>query len=139
MKGAFGEQWEKGNVHQLLVDGPVRDSLKMLDPKILRSKFLLSPDPTPAAAAANPTVPPAQDDDDVVTYTCNIGLPNGNLCNNGRPFYTWKAYSAHLQKQHQICEAEHRNRFVLTSMCPVCDQIFKTRLVAVNHFQRSLL
>ena len=35
-------------------------------------------------------------------------------------------------------EKQFQNTFVLTNVCPLCETVLKTRVVAVNHFQRSI-
>ena len=133
-EGTFQQIWERGNVHQLLQEGPVRDSLKLLDPTILRSRYLLfkSVPPQPDIVCQDIQEPPSE------CYRCTIGLPDGRPCNQGKPFDSKKAYIAHLQKGHKISEKQYHNTFVLTNVCPMCDTVLKTRVTAINHFQRSI-
>ena len=82
--------------------------------------------------------PPIIVQSNVACFQCDIGLPNGAPCNQGKPFVGKKAYLTHLQQQHHISETESQNQFVITNVCPLCENVFKTRVTAVNHFQRSI-
>ena len=117
-EGTFGDIWQAGNVHQLIQDGPVRDSLKMLDPTALRAQYLLSPSPTQSKKEVIKTGHEAPQE----CYRCTIGLPNGGPCNMGKPFDTKKAYLAHLQKGHKMSEKQYQNSFVVTNVCPICEK-----------------
>ena len=37
-----------------------------------------------------------------------------------------------------MCDKEYQNKFVLNNVCPLCEGIFKTRVTATQHFQRSI-
>ena len=132
-EGSFQQLWQPGNVHQLLQDGPVRDAMLLLDPTVLRAQFLLSAEEEQPVVCTVVEEPPAE------CFRCDIGLPDGQPCNLGQPFFNKKTYLLHLQKKHRMCEKEYQNIYVLTNVCPLCETVLKTRLVACNHFQRSVL